>query len=90
MSGGRKPDYSVGALNRDTDEKNPKVGAAWCNDDGSIDININDFVVIRGSKATYLRLFPYRERSASVPPPTPQEEPKQPYTTKDLQDDIPF
>jgi len=89
MSGGRKPDYSVGALNRDTDEKNSKVGAAWRNDDGSIDVQINDFIVIRGSKTTYLRLFPSQDRSQARLLQTPQEENKA-YTTKNLQDDIPF
>lgn len=79
---GRQPDYSLGALDSATDEKNPKIGAAWKNDDGSISISINDFIVLRGNKTLYLRLFP---NDRSTPPPQ-----KEKYTTQDLQKDIPF
>lgn len=84
MSGGRQPDYSLGALDSSTDEKNPKIGAAWKNEDGTISININDFVVLRGSKTLYLRLFP---TNRSTPQPSTS---KEKYTTQDLEQDIPF
>lgn len=58
MSGGRQPDYSLGALDTSTDEKNPRIGAGWLNEDGTISISLNDFIVLRGSKTMYLRLFP--------------------------------
>jgi hypothetical protein len=80
---GRQPNYSVGALNRETDEKNPKVGAAWSNDDGSIDVQINDFIIIYGGKSTYLRLFP---RGKPQSPKPKSEEPDNNLAN----DDIPF
>lgn len=84
---GNQPDYSLGALDSASNEKNPKIGAAWKNEDGSISININDFVVLRGSKTLYLRLFPI---IAKKPDFIKEGESPKPYTTNNLQDDIPF
>lgn len=69
MSTGNKPDFRVGALNRETDEKNSRVGGAWKNPDGTIDLRLDDFITITGSKSLYLRLWPNAD---------------QPYTTKNL------
>jgi len=90
---GRQPDYHLHAMNKDTDRKG-RIGAAWKNDDGSISIKLDAFVVLNSNDNLEVRLFTNRyaapAASPPVPPPTPQEEPKQPYTTKDLHDDIPF
>lgn len=45
---GRKPDYKVSALNKDTEEKGP-VGVAWINEDKSISIKLNSFVKLEGN-----------------------------------------
>lgn len=85
---GNKPDYYVGCLDTETERKNPRLGAAWINNDGTISIKLDDFVTVTGSKSTYLRLFPNRDRSQAKPQ-TPEAATKA-YTTTDLQEDIPF
>lgn len=57
---GRKPDYTLSALDKTTGEKNV-VGAAWRNSDGSIRIKINAFVVLPGGSNTVLTLFDVEE-----------------------------
>jgi len=59
---GRKPEYRLKALNKATDEKNRNVGAAWVNDDGSISIDVEPFVVLYGGKDLVLTLFPEGKR----------------------------
>lgn len=54
---GRKPDYWLKAMNKDTNEKR-KIGAAWNNVDGSISIDIDAFTLINSSPALVLTLFP--------------------------------
>lgn len=44
---GRLPDYRVKALNREN-EISSSVGAAWKNEDGSISIQLDHFVVLKG------------------------------------------
>ena len=54
---GRKPDYNLGAMDKETDMKG-KIGAAWINDDGSIGIKLNPWVVLDGANPNLtLRLF---------------------------------
>lgn len=53
----RKPDYDVGALNKRTDIKG-KVGAAWINDNGTITIILDPFVVLTGGSEMVITLFP--------------------------------
>ena len=53
----RKPDYRVGALNKNTDER-ATIGAAWLNDDGTIAIQVNDFVHIPNFHGVLITLFP--------------------------------
>lgn len=54
----RRPDYSLAAMNKETGERNNKIGAAWKNSDGSLTIRIDPFVVLQGSSVLTLRLFP--------------------------------
>ena len=42
---GRRPDYEIKALNKDTQERGP-IGAGWLNEDGSIYLKFNPFVVL--------------------------------------------
>ena len=54
---GRQPDYDLSALNKETEERG-RIGAAWANDDGTISIKLNAFVVLRDAKDTVITLFP--------------------------------
>lgn len=42
---GRRPDYRVMALDKDTEERG-EVGAGWLKEDGSIYIKFNPFVTV--------------------------------------------
>lgn len=53
----RKPDFRVGALNKVTDRKNRRIGAAWINPDGSITVVLDDFIVIQGGADLVITLF---------------------------------
>lgn len=53
----RKPDYRVAALDKTTDEKN-NIGGAWLNDDGSIAVVLNPFIVLTARKSLLITLFP--------------------------------
>jgi hypothetical protein len=53
----RKPDFWVKALDKDTNEK-AKIGAAWQNNDGSVSIDLNPFVVLAARKSLVITLFP--------------------------------
>lgn len=64
---GRKPDFVLKALNKDTDAK-AKVGAAWNNPDGSISVELNAFVVIPASRGLVLTLFPEGQKAAKIDP----------------------
>jgi hypothetical protein len=50
-------DFRVGALNKGTEDKG-NVGRGWRNDDGTITIVLNPFVVLEASKALLITLFP--------------------------------
>jgi len=58
----RKPDYRVGALDKETDAKS-NVGAAWLNEDGTISLILDAFIVIHGGKARLITLFPNKEKA---------------------------
>lgn len=89
MPSGKKPDYNLSAMDGDNICKG-KVGVGWKNDDGSIAISLNAFVVLSAIDDLKLRLFPaegYESRirkaeraSATTPPHDPD----------DLGDDVPF
>ena len=53
----RLPDMRLKVLNKVTGEKGV-VGAAWCNDDGSISLVLNSHVVLVQSRDEVLTLFP--------------------------------
>lgn len=76
MAGGRQPDYRLAALNKSTDEKS-NVGAAWENDNGSISIRLDSFVVLKGSKDLVLTLFKSdsRPRGQRLQEDTPMSDP---------------
>lgn len=60
----RKPDYRVGALNRQTDEI-ANIGVAWVNPSGSISVVLDAFVRIDGGKDLLITLFPNTEDKPS-------------------------
>lgn len=55
---GTLPDYYLGAIDKDTGEKNNRVGAAWKNIDGTLTLRFNAFVNPRILKrGVSLRMF---------------------------------
>ena len=56
----RKPDYVLKGMNKVTDEKVQKLGAAWSNEDGSISLVIDRFVVLPTDSAWVYTLFPIK------------------------------
>ena len=78
---GRRPDYRVSALDRDTEETNV-VGGAWINaDKGTISIRLDAFIVLRGKKSLMITLFPNDGRKGGS---------KQQDDSDDSGEDIPF
>lgn len=63
----RKPDFRLKALDKDTDVKG-SVGAGWLNDDGSISVVLNPWVVLNANKSLVLTLFPIKETDESRTP----------------------
>jgi hypothetical protein len=61
---GRKPDYRLSAMNKDTDEKG-RVGAAWKNEDGTISVVLDPFITLTSSKDLILNLFPEKQPKQS-------------------------
>lgn len=59
---GRKPDYRIAALNKVTDEKQARIGAAWVNPDGSISLVFDPFVTVPVGLRDYdVPTFPERQ-----------------------------
>ena len=52
----RQPDFHVHALDQ-TNEARARIGAAWKNDDGSISIRLDPFVVLTAAPTLLVRLF---------------------------------
>lgn len=68
MAKGNVPDWTLSAMDPDNICKG-KCGAAWNNDDGSISIKLNPFVVLEAVDGLRIRLFPaegYDERQRQV------------------------
>lgn len=68
----RQPDYNVSCLNKQTEVKG-KIGAAWINDDGSIRIVLDPFVVLPPSPVAVITLFKvgnYQKRETKPRPRT--------------------
>lgn len=62
MAKGRTPDFEAKAMNKENDRSH-RVGAAWLNDNGSISIELDEFVVLTGkNKNTVLTLFPWEAK----------------------------
>lgn len=86
MPRGERPHWELMALNPHT-EKRSRVGVGWDQDDGSIQIKLDPFVVLRGELELKIRLF--RQRAEGFlspqggPPPAAPRKP-------DLDDEIPF
>lgn len=61
MAGGRRPDYNVSVVVKDSDVKG-SIGVAWKSDDfekdGRISIRLNPFVNLVSSPGLYVTLFP--------------------------------
>lgn len=92
MAAGRKPDYSVSALNPKTNLKG-KVGAAWTNDDGSLQLKLDPFVVLKGEDDLLIRLFPTEKVPGAAAKPQQSSMDLKPGATPrrgDLDDEIPF
>lgn len=74
----KKPDYSIGALDKTRDVRQPKIGAAWKNADGSISLRIDPFVVLQGGPQLLVTLFPEDaarvQYNARRKPSSPDEE----------------
>lgn len=56
MADKRKPDYRLAALDKNTGHVG-NIGAAWVNEDESITIILDSFVVLNGGKQLILTLF---------------------------------
>lgn len=58
---GRMPDYQVKAMNKET-SRSHRVGAAWLNDNASISIDLDEFVVLAGKDRPVITLFPWEDK----------------------------
>jgi hypothetical protein len=54
---GRKPTHRFKALNKDTGET-ATLGAAWLNDDGTLTVKMDPFIVLTNAPGHVLTLFP--------------------------------
>jgi hypothetical protein len=65
-NGGRRPDYTIACLNKETDEKGD-LGAAWSNEDGRITLVFNPFVVVPVGSQYVITLFKRTYNSPAKP-----------------------
>lgn len=61
----RLPDYILHAFNTKTEEKIARVGAAWIQDDDSIRLKINRFVIVPTEPEWILTLFVNKVKKSS-------------------------
>lgn len=58
----RPPDFNISAMDTETQTKNNSIGVAllsfWKQEDGSIAVKLNDYVVLTGKKSLAIRLWP--------------------------------
>lgn len=84
----RKPDYNVSILVRDSARGvKGRVGAAWKQRDGSIQIKLDACAILQGpayAPDMLITLFPVKEEATAEARPRPAPPPD------DLEDDIPF
>lgn len=57
MSAPRPPEYILKAMDKLTNDKS-RVGAGWCEKDGSISLILDRFVTLSGRDSIVLKLFP--------------------------------
>jgi len=62
MAGGRRPHFDVCVKTKDgvVPERKGKIGAAWVQDNGSINIRLNTCVVLAESDNLIINLFPIK------------------------------
>jgi hypothetical protein len=57
--GGRRPDYKLGAMLKNSDRRNNSCGVGWLNEDGSIQVTLDPCVILNGNVTDVVyRLFP--------------------------------
>ena len=71
---GRKPDYTVSALNKANEQRGP-IGVAWKNDDGSISVKLNAFVYVAAAPDLLITLFPKDDGPCKKPSQVPETPP---------------
>lgn len=63
----RRPDFILKALNKATDQRTGKIGAAWINQDGSIALVLDPAVQIHSDPELVIMLFPNDRDDLEVP-----------------------
>lgn len=78
----RKPDFILKALNKYTDQRTGKIGAAWNNKDGSISLVLDLGVQIHQEDGIVIMLFPNDrpEDQGEAPFPVKRKAKEQPGT----------
>lgn len=56
-----KPDYIIGAYDKETQDRTPNIGAGWKQPDGRIQIKLSPCVKIEYDPDMMITLFPYKE-----------------------------
>jgi hypothetical protein len=92
---GKPPDYNLSILNVETQQRNHSCGAAWNNDDGSIQITLNYGIVLRSDEAIRIRLFPNDRKHPAKSKSKPEYKDEYAYGNDKIcirsrDDDIPF
>lgn len=64
----RKPDYILKALNKKTDERSGRLGAAWANKNGSISLIFDAFARLESNPDWVFTLFPNDRPDEPVKP----------------------
>lgn len=57
----RSPDFKVSAMRKESKQANTRVGAAWINEDGTISLKLDTFIVLEGSEDLLVKLWPIEE-----------------------------
>lgn len=84
---GRKPTHRFKALNKETSET-ATLGAAWLNDDGTLTVKIDPFIVLTNAPGHVLTLFPEEGKEQRIASRA-KRRPYPDYNQNDG-DDIPF
>lgn len=62
---GRKPDYKVSCMNVVTNARQARVGVAWHNEDGTINIKFDPFIQVPAGQDHLIKLWPYEEEKST-------------------------